>query len=148
MKSFVDRFNKNDSNKPESEADIVSFEQEYGITLPLDYKEFLKVYGDIWTPDILDLMDDKELDFPDVQEFWKLHQIKKDKNNGWTSQLDTNLIPFASDCMGNIFGFKMNELKGAVDATNIYFYDHDFESIELVSESFTKWIEEYLKINE
>lgn len=148
FKSFSNRFNQNESNKPDSELDINSLETDYQIKLPADYREFLSEYGDLWTPNILDLIDDNELDLNDVQDFWKVERIKHDKENEWASQLDTDLIPFASDCMGNIFSFKTEQLKNSNETSEIYFFDHDFGTIELVSSSFTQWINEYLKIKE
>lgn len=148
FKSFYDRFKKNDSNTPEPKLNIESFEGEYQIKLPDDFREFLSEYGDLWTPNILDLINSNELDLNDVQDFWNIERIKHDKENEWTSQLETDLIPFASDCMGNIFGFKTEELKDSKRTPKVYFFDHDFETIEPVSTSFTEWINEYLKIEE
>lgn len=148
FKSFYDRFNRNDSNAPELELNIQAFEKEYQINFPKDFREFIAVYGDLWTPDILDLIDDNKLDINDVQDFWSIERIKYDKENGWTSKLETDLIPFASDCMGNIFVFKREELKDSKEISNIYFFDHDFDVIDFVSSSFTEWIKRYLIIKE
>jgi len=49
------------------------------------------------------------LELNDIQQFWTVEEIIYDKQYEWTSQL--NLIPFASDFMGNIFSFLETDLK-------------------------------------
>jgi len=144
---FYNRFNQNEFNEPNSETEIQSFETKFQINFPTEYRLFLSTYGDLYTPDILDLVCDNELDLNDVQDFWKIEKIRYDKEKEWTSQLDIDLIPFASDCMGNIFGFKMEELRNKEQPEHIYFFDHDFDTIVKVSNSFVEWLDQYLKLD-
>ena len=146
LKQFADRFNKSDDAKPSTQVDIDSLENKFQIYLPNDYKTFLLNFGNIWTPDILDIVADNELEINDVQQFWTIERIIYDKQNEWTSQLSTDLIPFASDCMGNIFAFIRHDIKSPSDTASIYFFDHDFDTVEKISNSFTDWIEEFNKI--
>lgn len=146
FEKFVERFNKSDEAKPSTQIDIYALEKEFKIFLPNDYKAFLTSFGNIWTPNILDLIVDQELELNDVQDFWDIDKIIYDKRNEWTAQVSTDIIPFASDCMGNIFAFLTNEIKSPTETANIYFYDHDFETIEKVSPSFKNWIDSFNKL--
>jgi hypothetical protein len=146
LNQFAKRFNKSDDAKASTQVDIVRLEHEFQISLPNDYKIFLSKFGNIWTPDILNLVVDNELDINDVQQFWTIEEIIYDKHNEWTSNLSLDIIPFASDCMGNIFAFLRQDIQSPTDTTNVYFFDHDFDTIEKISNSFTDWIEEFNKI--
>lgn len=140
---FAKRFNQSDDAKPATRTDIEKFEQDFGIFLPNDYRIFLSNFGNIWTPDILNLVVDKELEINDVQNFWNIDKIIYDNQNEWTSQIVPEIIPFASDCMGNIFAFLRDELKSPKESAHVYFYDHDFNTVEKVSSSFKRWIEQF-----
>jgi cell wall assembly regulator SMI1 len=146
LKQFAERFNKSDKAKPSTQVDIDKLEHEFKIILPNDYKTFLLNFGNIWTPDILDLVVDKELDISEVQQFWSIDEIIYDKQNEWTSHVSTDIIPFASDSMGNIFAFLRHDIKSLTETTDIYFFDHDFNTVEKISNSFTDWIDEFNKI--
>jgi len=147
FKSFFQRFNKNKDSNPASLQKVQSLELKLGIHLPTGYYNFLTTYGDLWTPDILDLIDDLDLDLNDVQDFWNIDKIAVDVETGWTSGLEIKLFPFASDCMGNIFGFKFDDMKSKEPTCAVYFYDHDFNELERVSDSFEEWIAQYLQLN-
>ena len=146
FKQFVERFNKSDEAKLTSQIDIDKLENEFKIFLPDDYNFFLLNFGNIWTPEILDLVVDKELDINDVQDFWGIDKIIYDKKNEWASKVFPEIIPFASDCMGNIFAFMSNDLRLPRETAEIYFFDHDFNTVEKISPSFKNWLEKFNKI--
>jgi len=146
FEKYSDRFNKSSDSKPASNEDVIRIEKALEILLPTDYKQFLQEQGDVWTPDILDIIVDKEIDLNDVQQFWDSERIIYDKQNEWTSKVSVDIIPFASDCMGNIFAFKTSDLKTQRATADIYFFDHDFDIVEKVSDSFTKWLDNYNEI--
>lgn len=143
LKQFTDRFNARDDVKLSSQADIDKLEKEFNIHLPTDYKTFLLTCGNLWTPDILTIVVDNDLDAHDVQDFWEVEAIIEDKKNDWTAQISTDLIPFGSDSMGNIFAFLTADLKKSRPTADVYFFDHDFDSVEKISDSFTHWIDEF-----
>ena len=148
LREFSNRFNKKDDLKKASESDIQKLESEFGITLPKDYKTFIAEFGNISTPDILFIIVDKKIELNDVQDFWDIESISYDKKNEWTSQISTDLIPFASDSMGNIFGFLSTDLTTENETISVYFFDHDFDTVEKISDSFTEWINEFNIIDE
>lgn len=143
---FRDRFNENEDLEKASESDIERLKSELGIIIPNEVKLFLTEFGNIYSPELLDLIVDNEIDLWDIQEFWTTERIIYDKQNEWTSQLSTDLIPFASDSMGNIFGFLTADLKQEKESCAVYFFDHDLETIKKVSNSFSEWINQYNQI--
>ena len=54
-------------------------------------------------------------------------------------------ICFASDCMGNMFCFKIDECKDKQEA-GIWFFDHDFCEIEKIFNNFNEWLEAYIAL--
>lgn len=80
--------------------------------------------------------------------FWDIESISYDKKNEWTSQISTDLIPFASDSMGNIFGFLSADLKSEHESSSVYFFDHDFDTVDKIANSFSEWLNEYNNIDE
>lgn len=143
---FRTRFDKNDDLEKASESDIEKLKKELKINIPNDFELFLTEYGNIYTPDILDIIVDNEIDLYDVQEFWTTERIIYDKQNEWTAQLSTDLIPFASDSMGNIFAFLTSDLKEKKESSAVYFFDHDFDTVEKLTDSFSEWIDNYNRI--
>lgn len=146
LRQFVERFNQSDKATPSTHDEIENLEQLFRIFLPDDYKNFLLNFGNIWTPDILDLVVDNKLDVYDVAQFWTVDKIIYDKQNEWTSHVSPEIIPIASDSLGNIFSFSRQDLNIPVDTAHIYFYDHDFDTVEKIADSFTGWIDSYNKI--
>ncbi|WP_423999377.1 SMI1/KNR4 family protein [Maribacter sp. IgM3_T14_3] len=148
--SIFQEFSSNYDNKAEVQkvplTDIENLESEFNIYVPNEFKIFLMDFGTPWTPDILDIIVDDELDLIDVQNFWTIESIIEDKKNGWTSQISTDLIPFSSDCMGSIFGFSTMDLKEKKESVPIYFFDHDLDTVTKVAETFSEWIDQFNRI--
>jgi hypothetical protein len=140
---FRTRFDKNDDLEKASESDIEKLKTELNISIPYEYKLFLTEYGNIYTPEILDLIVDNEIDLYDIQEFWTVERIIYDKKNEWTAQVSTDIIPFASDSMGNIFSFLTADLNKEKESSSVYFFDHDFDTVEKIANSFSEWIDKY-----
>ncbi|MBF8149627.1 SMI1/KNR4 family protein [Winogradskyella sp. F6397] len=143
---FRERFDKNDDLEKASESHIEKLKAELNIIIPNQVKLFLTEYGNIYSPEILDLIVDNEIDLWDIQEFWTTERIIYDKQNEWTAQLSVDLIPFASDSMGNIFGFLTAELNEEKQSCSVHFFDHDFNTVEKIANSFSEWIDQYNRI--
>ncbi len=151
QRTFFNRFGvKSETSpaKPFQYEEFDSIEKRFKINFPESYKYFALTYGNIWTPNILDLIDENEIEIADVQEFWNAEKIVFDKENEWTSNIEEDVIPFASDCMGNIFCFATKDLGVRKDDSNVYFYDHDFDTIESLSISFEEWIMQFNRISD
>ena len=90
---FRERFDKNDDLEKASESHIEKLKAELNIIIPNQVKLFLTEYGNIYSPEILDLIVDNEINLWDIQEFWTTERIIYDKQNEWTAQLSVDLIP-------------------------------------------------------
>jgi len=143
---FSKRFNKNDHTICASDLDLHKLEQAFKIYLPDDFKIFANHFGNLWTPDVLDIIVDKKIEMFDVQQFWEINDIFKYKEEGLTPNTPFDIIPFASDCMGNIFAFLSDRIKDKKETSEIYFLDHDFMTLKKLSNSFTEWIDCFNKI--
>lgn len=141
FETFFNRFNKKEECTLAKGADIRAFEETFGISFPNDFRVFLKSFGDLFTPDIVDIVDRKGLPICDVQEFWTLEKMAYDKRNEWTSHFDA--IPFAIDCTGNLFAFMMSDMKSPSSTAAVHFYNHDFNTLSKQKSSFKEWINRY-----
>jgi len=54
-----------------------------------------------------------------------------------------HLVAFASDCAGNKFSFSTSP-NGRSD--EVWFFDHDFNTVDLVADSFEGWLEQFAKL--
>jgi len=141
---FASLFNKESEAQTASLLKIQSLEDSLQIKLPEDFKLFMINYGTLWTPDVLDIIVDNEIEMDDIQQFLSAEEILEDKKSGFTNQIElADLIPFASDCMGNIFAFKSSDIKIERPTADVYFFDLDFNEMHLVANSFTALIEEF-----
>ena len=143
---FSDRFNQNNAIVPVLQSDIDKLENEFKIKFPDDYIGFMIRFGNVRTPDILNIILANDLDLDDIQQFWTINQIIEDKCIGRSSKPKTGLIPFASDCLGNIFGFLAADLQKGIQQCPVYFYDHDFDTMDKLVLSFSALIDQYVNI--
>jgi hypothetical protein len=141
---FFEKFNKSDTVENTLGSKIDELEKLYHIHLPIDHKDFIGKYSSMWTPDILDIIVDNDIELNDVQEFWSVEEIIEDRKSGFTSIQKDDLIGFASDCMGNVFAFKKAELNIENPQANVYFFDHDMDTLAIEAPSFTAFVERYL----
>jgi cell wall assembly regulator SMI1 len=65
---------------------------------------------------------------------------------GWREiGLPDNFVVIGKDFSGNKFCFDVADLQGdAVASAPVYFWDHDFDDVQLVASSFPEWIGSYL----
>ena len=85
-------------------------------------------------------------DVRDVQEFLSLDDIVRTTKMYESGGMESGFVGFAMDCMGNMFLFKKTEcVPGAEDAP-VWFFDHDFVSIDEEAPSFTAWLARYVDI--
>ena len=57
------------------------------------------------------------------------------------------LVAFASGDLGNKFCFDADRLNsGSAEASAIWFYDHDFDTVRKIAASFDDWIEAFCRV--
>ena len=143
IKTFVERWGAKSETKKSSDTDIQKLESTFGISVPEEYKFFINQYGDVYCHDLLDIICDNELELSDVQNFFLPDQAIKDTDTYIKAGMPEGYFAFASDCMGNMFCFKISELKNNSLKPAIWLFDHDLVSVEKISDSFLDWIEKF-----
>lgn len=143
---FATQWNKNETLVSANFHDIQELESTLGIKLPNCYVYLITKYGDIYTPDLLDAIVEKELELNDVQNFLLPDQILKDTKAYEAVGIPTGYLAFASDCTGNMFCFKIDDCKNQLNEPPIWFFDHDFAEIEQTANNFNEWLGNYVVV--
>lgn len=131
--------------EPVAESDLRSVEQRLSVRLPNDYRQAVLQVG-LPRPTIalLDAIVERELDLYDLSNFYSPVEIIEE-TTGWREiGMPEQLVAFAGDCGGNKFCFDADRLNnGSAEGNAIWFYDHDFETVKMISPSFEVWIEAF-----
>ena len=139
---------------PDYPPDTVSVEQlqqverEFGFHYPADYRNAVLRFGlPRPTLALLNAIVERDISLHCVSDFFSPGEAIE-QTVGWREiGLSDGLVAFASDESGNLFCFDTAELSSEdMDRSAVWFYDHDFNEAEVVSYSFTAWIEAYSKI--
>lgn len=119
-------------------------ESALGLSLPPAYRTaVLEVGLPRPTASLLHSIVETSADLHDVAEFLNPAEIVCSTQEWRELGLPSHLIAFASDCMGNLFGF--DGLK-ATDQDGVWFYDHDSGETRSVAPSFEEWLKPYLDL--
>lgn len=133
---------------PVPEDLLASVEQRLGVRFPIDYREAVLSVGLPWpTIALLDAIVERELDVHSLSELFSPQEIIEDTIAWRALGMPEQLIAFASDDLGNKFCFDANRLReGGTDGYAIWFFDHDFGSVDQIAESFDAWISAFCVI--
>ena len=67
----------------------------------------------------------------------------------WSGGMPDDLIGFGNDSMGNMFCFKkLPPDSKRPDDLPVWIFDHDFNKVSQISDSFDKWLKAFLKLKE
>ncbi len=99
-------------------------------------------HGVIHTPGILDALCAGQVDHPDVQDFLAPQQVVDNTKGYWSAGMPRDIIGFASDCMGNLLGFRHQSV--VADDGAVVFFDHDYRKVRELSDSFDGFLRWYL----
>lgn len=134
--------------KSVSEMQIQSAEQLLGARFPDDYRDMILNTG-LPRPTIalLDAIVEHALNLPDLSNFHSTDEIVE-QTLGWHGAgMPEHLIAFASDGGGNQLCFDRERLANSTQDRNaVWFFDHDFDTTEMISRSFTELIAMYCAI--
>lgn len=139
---FIERWCQlGERSEPVDQEGLAAIELELGFTLPQDYRSGVVSYG-LPTPDIslLDFIVYNELDLPDISAFHSPGEIVSSTRNWCELGMPSHLVAFASDCCGNQFAFSRET------PDEVWFYDHDFDEAERVSDDFSAWVRSYVEL--
>lgn len=139
---FVSRFHFGAMREPISPEQLDLIEAALNSRLPAAYRQFVSRYGAVFTPLILRGISEAKLDHPDVREFLDSAKMIVDNQACWTGGMPDNVIGVASDCMGNMIGFRRCSSLG--DDAPVVFFDHDFVEVDELASSFDELLAWYL----
>jgi hypothetical protein len=139
---FVSRFHSGKRVRPTAAPQLDKIEAALNTRLPEAYRQFMLRHGAVYTPSILDEVADGKLALPDIQEFLKPNQAIANTKMYWSGEMPNDVIGFASDCMGNMIGFRRQSAPS--DDSPVVFFDHDYVEVSEVSASFDEFLAWYL----
>lgn len=127
-------------------------EVELQTLFPASFVAFTTRVGAIFTPGILDLVTGGESEVAppgasfDVQNFFTAEEIVETTRAYHEGGMDTWFVAVASDCMGNVFGFRQHTESPRLDDATLMVFDHDFCKTDVEAESFDAWITSFLNM--
>ncbi|MER8378719.1 SMI1/KNR4 family protein [Mesorhizobium sp. M0142] len=131
-----------------SEEDLGAAEQQLGVHFPEDYR---KAVLDVGLPRptiaLLNAIVERKLDLHDLANFYSPKEIVEE-TLGWREiGMPDRLVAIASDSLGNKFCFNADQLGGeSADMRAIWFFDHDFGTVDEVAPSFHAWIDAFCEV--
>lgn len=134
--------------EPVSEAELRLIEQRFAIRLPDEYRRSVLETG-LPRPTIalLDAIVDGELDLHSLGDFYTPAEIVEETVAWRELGMPDQLIAIASDGCGNMFCFDEGKLRaGGADSQAIWFFDHDFGTVEQIASGFESWIQVFCEV--
>jgi hypothetical protein len=124
-------------------------EEHFGMRLPDDYRQSVLETG-LPRPTIalLDAIVEGDLDLTDASDFLSPEDMIQSTEDSRAAGPPEHLIVFAEDCVGNMLCFDAERLRSnAPDAASIWFFDHDFGTVECIAPNFDSWIEAFCNMS-
>jgi len=122
--------------------------RELEVAFPNSYIEYVTIHGSGGpTIELLNSIVDGELEINDLSDIHTPDEIIDSLESFESSGMPNELIPIASDSMGNMFCFERYEISKPREDAAIWFFDHDFDTVEKTHDSFTAWINEFVQID-
>ena len=124
-------------------------EKDLGTVFPQSYIDFMLIYGEAYAPSLLGLIVDEDADIHDLQNITSIKGTIEGTKMYWSGGMPDDLIGFGNNSMGNMFCFKkINPNSERPDDLPVWFFDHDFNEVSQISESFDSWLESYISLKE
>lgn len=139
---------------PDYSPEVISIERlqnaekRFGFHYPADYRDAVLQFG-LPRPSLalLETIVERDISLYCVSDFLSPEEAVEQTADWHEIGLPNSLVAFATDESGNLFCFDTAELSSEdTDRSAVWFFDHDFNEAEVVSPSFTAWIEAYSNI--
>ena len=145
---FIKQFHYGELEKAAMD-ELHLIEKDLGTIFPQSYIDFMLIYGEAYAPSLLDLIIDEDADIHDLQNITSIKDTIEGTKMYWSGGMPDDLIGFGNDSMGNMFCFKkINRNSERPDDLPVWFFDHDFNEVSQISESFDSWLESYISLKE
>ncbi len=153
----VDSKRASDLGRPFTDNDISRIEDTLKVMLPAEFVDQMKTVGALWSPNILTAVcdaqenehedEDSEFDLHDLQNLLSAEQIIEETKGWHSAGMPLSLVAIGNDCMGNKFCFDKKDLgTPRCETAPIYFFDHDFDEVTMVAETFSEWIAQFMNL--
>ena len=141
--TFVKNWGSKNAMVPINGDDIAELESKLNGFLPESYKYLISTYGLVHTPNVLTKICDLKSEISEVQDFLSLEDVASLSQLYEMSGMPKGHILFASDCKGNMFCFKLSDCTSQQTDAPVWFFDHGACTVTQVSDSFTKWLDQF-----
>jgi hypothetical protein len=134
--------------EPVTEADLRTVEHRLDIHLPEDYQAaVLRVGLPRPTIALMDAIVERELGLHALGYFYAPAEIIEETIDWREMGMPEALVAFASDGCGNKFCFDSERTdNGSAKASGVWFYDHDFGTVDQIAASFDDWIGAFCRV--
>jgi len=149
LREFTDKWTSVDyPPDPVSDDDLSVAEQRLGVGFPRGYRDaVLRIGLPRPTIALLDAIVEHNLDLAPPGDFYSPDEIVEETLAWREIGMPEHLIAIASDGMGNKFCFDAGGLeRGASDSQAVWFFDHDFNTVEKIAVSFDAWIDTFCAV--
>jgi SMI1 / KNR4 family (SUKH-1) len=140
---FVARFHFGDRPTPVTEQALDAIEAELDTRLPTAYRQFMTRHGAVYTPDILGIVVDRNIDHVDLKNIDGPQEAVEGTKGYWSGGMPKDVIGIAWDHMGNMIGFR-RQFESSDDAP-VVFFDHEFVDVYEIAPSFDELLLWYLQ---
>ena len=150
---FVERFAVGIQTPCLPEA-LKQVEKALNTRFPQSFIRFATCYGAVHTPGIQDLVTVGDPDHSpeglhhDVLEFFSANDMLKTTEAYRSAGMDDALVVVASDCMGNVFGFRIIAGTERPDDAPVHVFDHGQGRISAVAPSFDGWLKSFVDLKQ
>jgi hypothetical protein len=110
---FVSTFHHGEKPIPVSPRDLDEAECVLGTMLPNSYRLFMTSFGEIYTPELFDLVPGLP-EMPDLKNLASLQEVVSETPGCWSAGTPHDLIVIGNDIMGNLFCLPRKHLKGTL----------------------------------
>ncbi|MCW6531105.1 SMI1/KNR4 family protein [Sphingomonas sp. MMSM20] len=131
-----------------TEVDLRNIEQRLDFLLPDDYRRAVLETGlPRPTVALMDAIIERHLELNCLGDFYSPAEIIEE-TVGWRAiGMPKSLVAFASDGCGNKFCFDTDRLnRGGREGRAIWFYDHDFGTVEQIAATFDDWMDAFCQV--
>lgn len=142
---FVRLFRHGVGSGPVSDLELSKAERALKTLLPEAYRQFMRTYGEVFTPDILGMLVEAELDFPDLQNIVPLAELVGGAKDSCSAGLPDEFVAFANDSSGDLLCFERVNATTRPDDAPVWIFDHEFFEVSKVSDSFDEFLLWYVE---
>jgi hypothetical protein len=145
-RAFAERFHAGKQFRPAKQAQLAEAEAALGLLWPESYRQFALAYGEVFTPQVLDLIIEHKPGFSDVQQFLTPKQCVTETRR-WQLEPAGGCAAFASDCSGSFLAFRQLPAAGPrPDDHAVWLFDHEAGDVIEQASSFDAWLSAFLEL--